>query len=102
LANTNLKGISSAKLLMGANMDVYRKVLYNLITLDFLPLVAFRCKVEEGYFHDLPLFFGTDEEEYTNSMYSIPTLLAFEVSLSSGFGMTDFFLRLSKGKLSKN
>jgi len=44
----------------------------------------------------------TDEEEYTNSMYSIPTLLAFEVSLSSGFGMTDFFLRLSKGKLSKN
>jgi hypothetical protein len=31
---------------MGANMDVYRNVLNNLITHDFLPLVAFRCKVE--------------------------------------------------------
>ena len=43
---------------MGANMDVYRNVLNNLITRDFLPLVAFRCQVEGGYFHDLPLFFG--------------------------------------------
>lgn len=33
-------------LLMGANMDLCRYVLIDLITFDFLPLVAFRCKVE--------------------------------------------------------
>ena len=43
---------------MGANMDVYHNVLDDLVTFDFLPLVAFRCKVEDGYFHVLPLFWG--------------------------------------------
>jgi len=46
LTNTYLKVIYSAMLLMGANMDLCRYVSIGLITFDFLPLVAFRCKVE--------------------------------------------------------
>ena len=39
-------------------MDVSRDVLIGLITFDFLPIVAFRCKVEGDTYMFAPFFLG--------------------------------------------
>jgi len=76
LTKPYLKDINFARLLMGANMDVCRYVLIGLITFDFLPLVAFRCKVEGDASVICPFFLRccyvlfdiTAVEKYTSNL----------------------------------